>query len=96
MEPNVGLFFVGDFMGYIGNDGDHASQAEMDHVDNLIDMSRQYFTGVVYTECEDCDEPIPEARRKALASKGCTRCISCQEKHDKKPKPKIRILDHVL
>ncbi|ADW18586.1 phage/conjugal plasmid C-4 type zinc finger protein, TraR family [Desulfobulbus propionicus DSM 2032] len=27
-------------------------------------------------ECEDCGEPIPDARRKA--AKGCTRCICCQ------------------
>jgi phage/conjugal plasmid C-4 type zinc finger TraR family protein len=28
-------------------------------------------------ECEDCEEPIPEGRRKAAP--GCTRCIRCQE-----------------
>lgn len=27
--------------------------------------------------CEDCDEPIPEARRQAIT--GCTRCRDCQE-----------------
>ncbi|KYP88492.1 hypothetical protein WB91_17235 [bacteria symbiont BFo1 of Frankliniella occidentalis] len=27
--------------------------------------------------CEDCDAPIPEARRKALD--GVTHCVSCQE-----------------
>ena len=26
--------------------------------------------------CEGCDEPIPEARRLALA--GCTQCVQCQ------------------
>lgn len=31
--------------------------------------------------CEDCDGEIPEARR--IASKGCTRCVSCQSSHDK-------------
>lgn len=34
------------------------------------------------TECMDCDEPIPEARR--LAAKGCHRCIDCQGTADKK------------
>lgn len=29
-----------------------------------------------YSHCEDCGEPIPEARRKAVP--GCTRCIVCQ------------------
>lgn len=32
-------------------------------------------------ECEDCEEPIPEARRKAVP--GCTRCVVCQEKAEK-------------
>lgn len=27
--------------------------------------------------CEECDAPIPEARRRAL--RGVTRCLSCQE-----------------
>ena len=31
-----------------------------------------------YTHCEDCGEPIPEARRSAAP--GCTRCISCQQR----------------
>lgn len=27
--------------------------------------------------CEDCDAPIPEARRRAV--QGVTRCVTCQE-----------------
>lgn len=27
--------------------------------------------------CEDCDAPIPEARRRAV--QGVTRCVACQE-----------------
>lgn len=27
--------------------------------------------------CEDCDAPIPEARRRAI--RGVTRCVSCQD-----------------
>lgn len=30
--------------------------------------------------CEDCDEPIPEARRQALP--GVTRCVACQSEVD--------------
>lgn len=30
--------------------------------------------------CEDCGEPIPEARRKAMP--GCRRCIDCQTLHE--------------
>ena len=29
------------------------------------------------TFCEDCDAPIPEARRRAV--QGVTRCVTCQE-----------------
>jgi len=32
------------------------------------------------THCEDCDEPIPEARRQAVP--GCTRCVTCQTEHE--------------
>ena len=32
------------------------------------------------SHCEDCGEPIPEARRKVVS--GCTRCIGCQELHE--------------
>lgn len=31
-------------------------------------------------ECEDCGEPIPEARQ--LAVPGCTRCVGCQADHE--------------
>jgi phage/conjugal plasmid C-4 type zinc finger TraR family protein len=36
----------------------------------------------VYTgsDCVDCQEKIPEARRKA--SPGCCRCIGCQEEFE--------------
>ncbi len=30
--------------------------------------------------CDDCDEPIPEARR--LAQPGCTLCIGCKSADD--------------
>lgn len=33
-------------------------------------------------ECEDCGEPIPEARR--LAVPGCSRCTSCQQDADRR------------
>ena len=32
------------------------------------------------TSCEQCGEPIPEARRAALP--GVRRCIDCQQQHD--------------
>ncbi len=36
--------------------------------------------GESLTHCADCDEPIPEARRKALP--GVKLCIDCQEERD--------------
>lgn len=36
-------------------------------------------TSVSAYVCEDCGEPIPEARRAAIP--GCTRCVACQTEH---------------
>lgn len=33
------------------------------------------YSGESATHCEECGEPIPEARRKAIA---CKYCLSCQ------------------
>jgi phage/conjugal plasmid C-4 type zinc finger TraR family protein len=33
------------------------------------------------TECEDCGDDIPQARRQAI--RGCTRCVWCQELAEK-------------
>ncbi|MDY0212568.1 MAG: TraR/DksA C4-type zinc finger protein [Desulfuromonadaceae bacterium] len=35
---------------------------------------------ITRTHCIDCEEPIPEGRRKAVP--GCQRCIECQELHE--------------
>ena len=45
---------------------------------------RQNRTALSLTHCEDCDEPIPEARRKYVI--GCTRCIDCQSIFEHKMK----------
>ena len=37
--------------------------------------------GESLSECEECGDPIPEARRKALP--GVRLCIACQEEADK-------------
>ncbi len=81
-------------MSYIGDASMHAQQAAMDEVSNLIDYARaELYDGPSLTHCEDCDEPIPKARREAIA---CTRCVKCQEAFDKRPKTRTRMLDHVL
>ncbi|MFB9159929.1 TraR/DksA family transcriptional regulator [Chromobacterium violaceum] len=33
--------------------------------------------GASLSHCDDCGDPIPEARR--LAAPGCTRCMACQD-----------------
>lgn len=51
-------------------------------VDNAVDFARANIpVGQSRKRCLDCDEPIPAARRKALA--GVKRCIGCQSKMDK-------------
>lgn len=35
------------------------------------------YQGESNYECDDCGDPIPEARRQAVP--GCTRCVWCQE-----------------
>lgn len=58
---------------------------EMDRVQEIneqfIDLAleehqRNMPSGESLLECEDCGEPIPEARRRAMP--GCRRCIECQ------------------
>lgn len=34
--------------------------------------------------CEDCGEPIPQARREAVL--GCTTCVDCQTRREKNEK----------
>lgn len=36
----------------------------------------QRLTGAGALECEDCGDPIPDPRRKALP--GCVTCVDCQ------------------
>lgn len=64
----------------------------MDNVDRgneyatqMVDQgvaNRVRYHGISRHECIDCDEPIPEARRQAIA--GCTRCTDCQNIHDRR------------
>jgi len=82
--------------GYAGNAVDVAQELAVDHVENLIHEARTYFPGVVKTECDECGEEIPAARIEALKDVGCTHCVDCQEVRDRIPRPKIRMLDHIL
>lgn len=81
-------------MGYAGDHASLAAEAATDHVDTLLQYARaELHDGPSYKYCEDCGEEIPAARREAIS---CTRCIKCQEAHDKLPKTRVRMLDHVL
>ncbi len=61
---------------------DGAVQDQIDQsVADAVEHARQALAGGVgRTDCEDCGEPIPEARRQAVP--GVRRCVSCQEAHD--------------
>jgi phage/conjugal plasmid C-4 type zinc finger TraR family protein len=51
--------------------------------DALASALARMPSGDGLAECEECGEPIPEARRRALA--GARTCVSCQSARDKRP-----------
>ena len=51
-------------------------------VEDAINLARsQLSEGDSLTHCEECEESIPEARRKAVP--GVRLCVSCQEELEK-------------
>jgi phage/conjugal plasmid C-4 type zinc finger TraR family protein len=46
-----------------------------------IERALSRIAAGTYTVCEDCGDPIPEKRQRAVP--GATRCISCQEQEDR-------------
>lgn len=63
--------------------GDGAVQDQIDAtVNDAIKRARSRLrAGPSRARCEECDEPIPEARRKAVP--GVRLCVSCQEALDR-------------
>jgi len=63
--------------------GDGAVQEQIDAtVKDAIKRARANIpSGLSRVYCAECDEPIPEARRRALA--GVRLCIGCQEALDR-------------
>lgn len=63
--------------------GDGAVQDQIDAtVKDAIKRARsQLREGPGRTHCEECEAPIPEARRKAVP--GVRLCVSCQEAEDR-------------
>ncbi|MBK6659279.1 MAG: DksA/TraR family C4-type zinc finger protein [Proteobacteria bacterium] len=61
---------------------DGAVQDQIDQsVADAVEHARLALAGgVSWPDCEDCGEPIPEARRQAVP--GVRRCVACQEQHD--------------
>jgi phage/conjugal plasmid C-4 type zinc finger TraR family protein len=66
--------------------GDGAVQDQIDAtVDDAIKRARrQLSAGPGRSHCEDCDAPIPEARRAAVP--GVRLCIVCQQQFDQSQK----------
>jgi phage/conjugal plasmid C-4 type zinc finger TraR family protein len=62
--------------------GDTAVQDQIDATvnDAVQRARRQLQKGPGLSCCEECDAPIPEARRKAVP--GVRLCVACQEVHD--------------
>jgi phage/conjugal plasmid C-4 type zinc finger TraR family protein len=62
--------------------GDTAVQDQIDATvkDAVERARRQLRKGPGLNRCEECDAPIPTARRKAVP--GVRLCVACQEVHD--------------
>jgi phage/conjugal plasmid C-4 type zinc finger TraR family protein len=63
------------------NDGAVHEQIDATIKDAIERARSQLPQGPGLTHCEDCDDPIPEARRKAVP--GVRLCVRCQEAHDR-------------
>ena len=63
--------------------GDGAVQDQIDATvkDGIKRARSQLKRGPGLTHCEECDAPIPEARREAVP--GVRLCIACQEAEDR-------------
>ena len=63
--------------------GDGAVQDQIDAtVEDAVKRARSKLPqGPGLSRCEECDAPIPEARRKAVP--GVRLCVSCQEARDR-------------
>ncbi len=61
-------------------DGAVQEQIDADIADAVSHARRHLTGGESLTHCEDCDAPIPEARRKAVP--GVRRCVECQAELD--------------
>jgi len=63
--------------------GDTAVQDQIDAtIEDAVKRARSHLPkGPGAERCEECDKPIPEARRKAVP--GVRLCVACQEQADR-------------
>lgn len=66
---------------------DGAVQEQIDaSVADAVDRARESIPqGESRTHCVECEEPIPEARRKAVP--GVSLCVACQSELEKTQRP---------
>ena len=64
-------------------DGAVQEQIEDSVKDALASARARMPSGAGLAECEECGEPIAEARRRALP--GARTCVACQSPRDKRP-----------
>ena len=64
-------------------DGAVHEQIEASIEDELKRMARRPPEGESRTHCAECEEPIPEARRRAIP--GVKLCVDCQSERDARP-----------
>ena len=83
--------------GYGGNP-DLESEHALILAENGIAAAKSMLHGNVLVNCNDCGEPIAEARRQAAIKSNhkCDRCVSCQAAFEMLPQPRIRMLDYIL
>ncbi len=62
------------------HDGAVQEQIDASIADAVERARNQLNGGASLAECEECGEPIPEARRKAVP--GVRRCVACQAEVD--------------
>lgn len=63
---------------------DLAQQREQEDRERHISNARSRIAAPSRLLCEECDAPIPEARRVAIS--GVVFCVTCQEVNELKPK----------
>lgn len=63
------------------NDGAVQEQIDSTIEDAVARARSQLPRGESLQHCEECDAPIPEARRQAIP--GVRLCVACQSEHDK-------------